>query len=156
MTPQQRNMHRRHHIRLLAQEVHNAAACLNASRAEICHQTGLSAERWAALAVIARSSFTLSISELARQLRRSRQSVHSLALGLEKAGWIRLLPNPDDRRLLQMEITAAGRSVLSTAENRFNAWLLTMAFDLDDRELRALLNTLRAVRGRIARARDYA
>lgn len=155
MTPLQRQARRRH-IRLLAKEIHNAAACLNASRAVICEQTGLSVERWRALAVIDRSSFTLSISDLARQLRQSRQSVHSLAVGLEKLGWLRFLPNRDDRRLLQMEITAQGKSVLSATEDRFNAWLLVMAFDLEDRELRALIDTLRAVRNRIARARDYA
>jgi DNA-binding MarR family transcriptional regulator len=147
---------RRHHLRLLAKEIHNAAACLYASQAAICHKTGLSAERWKALAVIDRSSFTLSISDLARHLRRSRQSVHPLALSLEKAGWVRFLLNRDDRRLLQMEITSRGKSVLSAAEDRFNAWLLTMAYDLEDRELRALVSTLRAVRERIARARDYA
>ena len=155
MTPEQRTT-RRKHIRRLATEIHNAAACLNASRAAICQKTGLTAERWRALAVINRCGFTLSISHLARQLRHTRQSVRSLALTLEKAGWIRLLPNRDDRRLLQMELTPSGKSVLSAAESSFNAWLLTMAFDLDDRELRALLNTVCAVRHRIARARDYA
>ena len=155
MTPLQRHT-RRHHIRQFAKEIHNAAACLNAAQAAICQRIDLNTARWNALAVIDRSSFSLSISDLARQLRRSRQSVHPLALSLEKAGLIRFLPNRDDRRLLQMQITARGKSVLNTAEDRFNAWLLTMAFDLDDRELRALVDTLRAVRDRIARARDHA
>jgi DNA-binding MarR family transcriptional regulator len=155
MTPLQRNARRRH-IHRFAKEIHNAAACLTASQAAICQKAGLSAERWRALAVIDRSSFTLSISDLARQLRRSRQSVHPLALSLERAGWIRFLPNRDDRRLLQMEITGCGKSVLSAAEGRFNTWLLTMASDLGDHELRELVNTLCSVRARIARARDYA
>jgi DNA-binding MarR family transcriptional regulator len=155
MTPLQRNARRRH-IHRFAKEIHNAAACLTASQAAICQQSGLNAERWRALAAIDRSSFTLSISDLARQLRRSRQSVHPLALSLERAGWIRFLPNRDDRRLLQMEITGCGKSVLSAAEDRFNAWLLTMASDLSDHELRELVNTVCAVRARIAWARDYA
>jgi DNA-binding MarR family transcriptional regulator len=155
MTPLQRNARRRR-IHRFAKEIHTAAACLTASQAAICQKSGLNAERWRALAVIDRSSFTLSISDLARQLRRSRQSVHPLALSMERAGWIRFLPNRDDRRLLQMKITAAGKSILSAAEDRFNAWLLTMASDLSDHELRELINTLSAVRARIARARDYA
>ena len=155
MTPLQQRA-RRDGIRRLAQEIDDAAACLNASRAAMCEKTGLNAERWRALAAIDRSSCTLSISQLGRRLRRSRQSVHSLALGLERAGWIRLFPNRDDRRLLQMEITSSGRSVLSAAEDRFNMWLLTMASDLGDNDLRKLVIALRAVHGRIARARDYA
>ena len=155
MTPLQRNARRRHIYRF-AKEIHNAAACLTASQDAICQKSGLNAERWRALAAIDRSSFTLSISDLARQLQRSRQSVHPLAVSLERAGWIRFLPNRDDRRLLQMEITGLGKSILSAAEDRFNTWLLTMASDLGDHELRELVNTLCAVRARVARARAYA
>ena len=154
MTPLQRKARTRN-IHRFAKEIRNAAACLTASEAAVCQKCGLNAERWRALAAIDRSSFTLSISDLARQLRRSRQSVHPLALSLERAGWIRFLPNRDDRRLLQMEITGCGKSVLSAAEGRFNTWLLTMASDLGDHELRELVNTLCSVRARIARARDY-
>jgi DNA-binding MarR family transcriptional regulator len=75
---------------------------------------------------------------------------------MERAGWIRFLPNRDDRRLLQMKITGRGKSILSAAEDRFHTWLLTMASDLGDHELRELVNTLCAVRARIARACDYA
>jgi DNA-binding MarR family transcriptional regulator len=147
---------RKRTVRFLTEEIDNAAACLSASRTVICQEVGLRHEHWKALEAIGRSPLTLSISALARRLRRSRQAVYSLALGLERAGWIRLLPNQDDRRLLQIEMTAHGMSILTTIENRFDAWLLTMAFDLGERELRHLANTLRAVRGRIARARDYA
>jgi DNA-binding MarR family transcriptional regulator len=154
VTPLQRHA-RRCNIRRFAKEIHNAAACLAASRDAICQETGLSAERWRALAAIDRSSRTLSISDLARQLRHSRQAAHALALGLERAGWIRFLPNRDDRRLLQMEMTPQGKFILSVTENRMNGWLLAMSSDLGDRELRELVYTLRAVRERVARARDY-
>ena len=155
MTRMKRHL-RRHNIRQFAKEIHGAANCLSECRATISQRTGLTVEHWRALAAIDRSSFVPSISDLARRLRRSRQSVHPLAIGLERAGWIRFLPNRDDRRLLQMELTGLGKSILSAAEDRFNAWLLTMASDLGDREIRALVNTLRAVRERIARARHYA
>ena len=154
MTRMKRHL-RRHNIRQFAKEIHNAANCLSECRATISQQSGLTVEHWRALAAIDRSSFVLSISDLARRLRRSRQSVHPLALGLERIGWIRFLPNPDDRRLLQMELTRHGKTVLSIAEDRFDFWLLTMASDLDDRELWVLINTLREVRERIAHARDY-
>lgn len=155
MTAMERHT-RRYHIRRLTKEIQSAAICLSAGRAAICEKTGLTAEHWAALAVIDRSSYVLSISDLARQLRRSRQSAHPLALGLERAGWIRFLPNRDDRRLLQMEITSSGKTMLNLAEGRFNMWLLLMASDLGDREVLDIADTLRDVRERLARARDYA
>jgi DNA-binding MarR family transcriptional regulator len=146
---------RKHNLRRLAQEIHSATACLSASRAAICNQVGLNVAQWRALAAIDRSTFVLSISDLARLLRRSRQSMHPLACGLERAGWVRFLPNQDDRRLLQMQITARGKSIVSAAEGSFNTWLLTMASDLSDHDLGKLVDTMRAIRERIARARDY-
>lgn len=155
MAIMQRNA-RNQDLRRLIQEIHNTNACLRACRGAICKQVGLSVEQWRALAAIDRSTFVLSISDLGRQLRHARQSAHSLARGLERAGWISFLPNRDDRRLLQMQITPRGKSILSTAEASFNAWLLTMAYDLSNHELRALVDTIRAVRERVTRARDYA
>jgi DNA-binding MarR family transcriptional regulator len=145
-----------HNIRYFVEEIDNAAACLNASRSAICEQEGVRLEQWKALAAIERSSRAPSISQLARRLRRARQSVHSLVQGLERAGWIRLLPNRDDRRLLHIEITRAGQSVLSGVESQFKSWLLIMAFDLSEQELRKLNMTLRSIRARVSRARDYA
>jgi DNA-binding MarR family transcriptional regulator len=152
----QRYQARRYDIRLLAREIHNAAACLAAGRAEIGKKTGLTAEHWRVLSAIDRSHYTLSISDLARELRLRRQTVHPMAISLERIGWIRFLPNRDDRRLLQMKLTEHGKSVLSGAESRLDMWLLTMNSDLGDREVRELVDTMRAVRERVARARDYA
>jgi DNA-binding MarR family transcriptional regulator len=144
------------YIRYFTDEIDNAAACLNASRAAICKEAGVSLQQWRALAVIDRLSYAPSISQLARRLRRARQSVHSLVQGLERVGWIRLFPNQDDRRILLVETTQSGKSILSSVDSRFSSWLLLMAFDLSEQELRKLIMTLRSVRARVSRARDYA
>jgi DNA-binding MarR family transcriptional regulator len=153
MAPKPRNL-RKHHLWSLAWEIQNTATRLSRCRASICETVGLSPEHWRALAAICRSTYFLSISDLARQLRRSRQSAHALVLGMERAGWIRLLPNLDDRRLLQMELTDFGRRILVDTEHRYNTCLLTMWADLDIRELQELRRTLRVIRDHIARARD--
>ena len=153
MAPMQTNL-RKQYLWSLAWEIRNTAARLDRCRALICETVGLNPERWNALAVLCRSTHFLSISDLARQLRRSRQSTHSLALGLERDGWIRFLPNPDDRRLLQMEPTNSGRRILADIEHRYNTCLLTMWYDLGMRELLELRKTLRVIREHIARARD--
>ena len=147
---------RRHDAWQLAQEVHSAASILASGRSAICKQVGLTPERWRALAAIVRSPYVLSVSDLARRLRLTRQSAHRLALGLARAGWIRYLPNSSDRRLLQLEITASGKRVLDEAELRFTTWLSVMTYDLSERELRQMVSAVRCVRERIARARDHA
>src|SRR3569833_1110948 len=65
-------------------------------------------------------------------------------------------PYADDRRLVHVEITRVGLSVLSIVNAQFESWLLVMAFDLSERELRKLNITLRSIRARVSRARDYA
>lgn len=147
---------RRHDAWRLAQEVHSAASILASGRSAICKQVGLTPERWRALAAIVSSPYLLSVSDLARRLRLSRQSAHRLALGLARAGWIRYLPNPSDRRLLQLEITASGKRALDNAEYRFTTWLSVMTYDLSERELREMVSAVRCVRERIARASDHA
>ncbi len=147
---------RSRYVQYFIEEVRNAASCLGACQSRIYKQQGLRAEQWRALVAINRSSFTMSISVLARNLRLARQSVHSMVLGLERAGWIRLLRNPDDRRLVQIEMTDRGRSLIYNTETRLGTWLLLMTFDLSERELIKLIHTLRSIRARIARSRDYA
>ena len=143
-------------IGYLTEAIRGAASCLSAAEEAICKKVDLSIEQWNALTRIGRSSRVLSVSQLAHGLKRSRQSTYELVLGLERAGLVRLLRNPDDRRLLQMEITEAGRRDLSIAEDRRNAWFLTMAYDLEESELYVLTERMRALHNRIMRARPYA
>jgi DNA-binding MarR family transcriptional regulator len=148
---------RRKYLQIFIEEIRNAASCLGACEAAIYkEELGLRAEQWKALAAIHHSTFTLSISDLARHLRCRRQSAHSLVLGLARAGWVHLLPNPDDRRLIQIELVSSRRAALMSVEARLSHWLLMMTFDLGDNELIKLVRTLRSVRGRIARSREHA
>jgi DNA-binding MarR family transcriptional regulator len=142
--------------RYLTEAIRGAAACLIAAEEAICKKVDLSIEQWNALMTIGRSTRALSVSQLAHALKHSRQSTYELALGLERAGLIRLLRNPDDRRLLQMEITETGRRDLAIAEDRRNAWFLTMTYDLEESDLYVLTERMRALRNRIERARPFA
>ncbi len=125
---------RSRYLQYFIQEIRNAASCLGASQALILKEYGVRAEQWRALVMINRSPFTQSISALARNLRLTRQSVHSLVLGLERAGWIRLLRNPDDRRLAKCP--RGPPSPVSLGVGHHHAWnisgrnaIATMAFE---------------------------
>ena len=156
MTTSSRTTQRNKMIGRLADAIRDAATALDAAHMVIGKELGLSAEQWSALAAIGRTTRLLSITQLAWQLRHSRQSTYNLAVRLERSGWIRFLRNSDDRRLLQMEITAAGKIILDNANARRSAWLITLTYDLGDPELYVLMNRMRALHARIARARTYA
>jgi DNA-binding MarR family transcriptional regulator len=156
MTAQLQTRQRNKMIQYLTEAIRGAGEALSATEALICKDVGLSFEEWRALTVIGRTTRTLSVSQLARSLNHSRQSTHRLVVEMASAGLIHLLRNSDDRRLLQMEITAAGKSLLGVADTRRTEWLITMTYDLTEPELYVLMNRMRAVRHRIVRARTYA
>lgn len=155
MSIQSRSRQRNKMLLYLADAIRGAAASLNAAEHLICKEAGLSVEQWRGLSAIGRTTRFLSVSQLARVLNHSRQSTYELVLGLERAGWIRLLRNPDDRRLLQMEIAPAGRRTLSIVDARRSEWLVTMTYDLGESDLYTLTDRTRALRNRITRARTY-
>jgi DNA-binding MarR family transcriptional regulator len=142
-------------IGYLTDALRGAATALEATQSLIGKEFGLSVEQWNALTVIGRTDRLISVSQLAWRLTHSRQSTYNLVIRLERLGWIRFWRNPDDRRLLQMEITSAGRIILNNANARRNVWLVTLTYDLADSELYVLMNRMRALQNRIARARRY-
>jgi hypothetical protein len=56
---------------------------------------------WRVLTTVARSQYCLSISDLARALGVRKQTAHVLAHEAERAEYVELVPNHQDRRLLQ-------------------------------------------------------
>jgi DNA-binding MarR family transcriptional regulator len=64
-----------------------------------------------ALAVIDGSERPLTPSEIADRVFRSSASMTNLLDALERQGWARRVPNPDDRRSVLVEITDEGKTL---------------------------------------------
>ncbi len=69
---------------------------------------GLTSRQWLLLAVMERwfPDHTPTISEAAVRYGSSRQNVKQVALGLQRRGYLRLVPDPFDRRATRLELTA--------------------------------------------------
>ncbi|HJR68812.1 MAG TPA: MarR family transcriptional regulator [Gammaproteobacteria bacterium] len=65
---------------------------------------------WRVLATVARSQYCLSLSDLARALGVRKQTAHALAHEAERAEYVELVPNHQDRRILQALVTPRGRA----------------------------------------------
>ena len=112
---------------------------------------------WRVLATVASSSYCLAIADIARALRLRRQAAHRLAHQAVRAGVIELVPNPQDKRLLQAEVTPNGRAQLAAARIAEQAWLTRLLNGLGDHELKATLRVVRVIRQRLERdARELA
>lgn len=68
---------------------------------------GLTSRQWLLLGVLDRafSGYAPTISEATTVFGTSRQNVKQVALQLERKGWLRLVPDPSDGRVLRLELT---------------------------------------------------
>ena len=53
-----------------------------------------------------------SVAELSQRLQAQHHGVVSLLNRCESAGWVQRCASPDDRRVVQVHLTAAGRSLV--------------------------------------------
>lgn len=73
---------------------------------------GLSIPEWRVLAHLAQSE-SVSVREIQARVDMDKSKVSRAAARLETAGLIEKRENPDDRRLLDMRLTAAGRDLIA-------------------------------------------
>ena len=67
------------------------------------------------------------------------------------AGRVELLPNPDDRRILQVFLTPRGRAALAGLRTAEGIWLQMLLAGLADRRIVAVTHVLRVIRQRLQR-----
>ena len=134
----------------LMEAIQSTAAQISALRNEQMRDAGLDRQRWAVLLAISRSPYCLSISDLARVLKQSRQATHRAVLELARSGWLELLPNHDDRRILQLALTANGKSVIAQIRHRFSTSVLAFSAHLESREMNSTTSLLHRLRTRMA------
>jgi DNA-binding MarR family transcriptional regulator len=104
---------------------------------------GITTRQWLLLAVLSRSDQPLSLSEAAARYGSSRQNVKSMAVGLQRAGYLRLEPDPVDARTIRLHLTEAVRRFDEPAAAALGSSFLAEVFaglDADDvRTLDALM-----------------
>jgi DNA-binding MarR family transcriptional regulator len=109
------------------------------------------------LRTLEKSRYCLSLADVARALRISRQAAQQLAHAAVATGRVELEPNPDDRRILQAFLTPAGRAWLKATSAAQRTWLIVLLNGLDDRQMATTSHVLRVIRQRLERdARELA
>jgi DNA-binding MarR family transcriptional regulator len=87
---------------------------MRAAIGEELKEFGLSTSQYATL-MMAEARPGMSVAEIAREVASSRQAANEMLGGLEADGLIERLPNPNDRRTHQIQVTDAGRTRLKKA-----------------------------------------
>ena len=97
----------------------------------------LTASQASALGSIAKHG-PLTVGELAELERVTSPMITKIAKGLEEAGLVTRSPDPTDRRITRLALTAQGSRRLARNRTRKDAWLATRLADLDDEDLAAV------------------
>jgi DNA-binding MarR family transcriptional regulator len=80
-----------------------------------------------------------------------KQRAHEVITAAARGGEVEVLPNMDDRRILQVFLTAQGRSTLSVTRYTRSMWIAALLNGLGEHELRATIRILRVIRHRLLR-----
>ncbi len=102
---------------------------------------GLSSSLWQVLGAVGSSS--MSISQVARRMGLTRQSVRRSVHVLRDRGLVTFETNPDHRRASLVVMTPRGREVLEEAGRKRIAWSNSVTEDLKSDELLAAVRLLR-------------
>jgi DNA-binding MarR family transcriptional regulator len=101
----------------------------------------VSLNQYTTLSVLARLG-GLSNAQLARRSLVSPQSMNEVLLALEQRGLVRRRAHPEHGRILQAQVTAKGRKLLSACEAEVGGLEERMMKNLSTHERRSLRNAL--------------
>jgi DNA-binding MarR family transcriptional regulator len=125
----------------VADRLHSAAIHLLRRLRREDDASGLSAPRLSALSVVVFGG-PLTIGELARAEQVRVPTMSRVIAALESYGLLRRMPDTNDRRVVRVEATAAGRALLHAGRRRRVAALAADVGRLSAGERRAILEAI--------------
>jgi DNA-binding MarR family transcriptional regulator len=111
---------------------------------ELTAPAGLSSARWQVMGVVEHGP--IPVSNVARIMGLTRQSVQQTADGLAADGLVAWTDNPHHRRAKLMSLTPAGREALDLVQRRHAEWANRIGGTQPTEEMRAALGVLRHLR----------
>jgi DNA-binding MarR family transcriptional regulator len=115
---------------------------------------GMTSARWQVLGAVALAGTALTVSQIARNMGLTRQSVQRLANEMHDASLISFADNPDHRRAKLVAPTAKGRDAFRRAMQRQTKWAKTLlaAADTDVRRIKLARAVLRELSQKLSEA----
>lgn len=104
---------------------------------------GISSARWKILGALSFSDTPLTVSQIARSMGQSRQSVQRLVDVMFQDGLLNLDENPEHKRAKLVSMTPRGESIFENMEAIQIPWANEKSADIDAEGLEITLKTLR-------------
>lgn len=106
----------------------------------------LTATRWQTVGAIALAGRALTVSQIARAMGLTRQSVQRVVDELERSGFVRRTAHPESRRARLVSLTAAGASAYAKVSTRQRPWANRLAKAATQAQLTTVLHIVRRLR----------
>jgi DNA-binding MarR family transcriptional regulator len=106
--------------------------------------------RFNLLMMLLKSDGDATPAGLAEKTGVTRATISGLLDGLERDGLIERRTDPDDRRLIRVQLTAAGHSFLDKIRPGYSRWLSSIVEPLNEEERQQLVMLLEKIRTRLA------
>jgi len=113
--------------------------------------TGMQAAQYRTLGILLREGKPLPMSELGKRLYISKPYMTVLVDQLIRDGHSRRIPDPDDRRVINIAITSAGTKHLKQAAAIYKETIMDTLTGLNREDLEELCRSLEKIRSIIAR-----
>jgi DNA-binding MarR family transcriptional regulator len=118
---------------------------------ELAAAEGLTSARWQVLGAVVLAGRPLTVSQIARRMGLTRQSVQASVNRLLGDGLVAAEDNPDHRRSPLIRLTDLGRRRYAAMERRQIAWINELAGGLDASQLTAAASLLTELSDRLER-----
>lgn len=106
---------------------------------------GLTSARWQVLGAVVTKGGPCTVSDLARSMGLTRQSVQRVANDLERLGFLRMIDNPAHARARLLDLTTNGERAYADATQRRQPWAETLAAGLTEDEVRTALRVIKSL-----------
>lgn len=113
--------------------------------------TGMQVAQYRTLGILLREGTPLPMSELGKRLYISKPYMTVLVDQLIRDGHARRIPDPDDRRVINIAITPAGSRHLKQAASLYKETIMETLSNLNHDDLEDLCTSLEKIRSIIAR-----
>ena len=118
---------------------------------ELAAAEGLTSARWQVLGAVVLAGRPLTVSQIARRMGLTRQSVQASVNRMRADGLVAAEENPDHRRSPLIRLTDLGNRRYVAMERRQIAWINELAEGLDAAQLNAAARVLTELSDRLER-----
>lgn len=106
-------------------------------------------KQWTVLAALEQATRPLSLADLQRQLGTTHQNIRQIAAKLEKKGFIRISPNPQDSRAVCVTLAEETEEQPHLYRYRQIAFLRTLFSAIPAADVEATLRVLEKIEGNL-------